>query len=129
MAIAPLTAGIVSAIHEAMAPLIISISGIRGIIGESLGPQQGLEFGLAYGAYLRGVIAGRRPQVCIGCDSRPSGAMLAAALSSGLMSAGCDTVDLGIVTTPGVAIMTGYLKCDGGVVITASHNPVRYNEH
>ena len=116
-----------AAIHGLMAPLIISISGIRGIIGESLGPQQGLEFGLAYGAYLRDCVQGRKPRVCIGRDSRPSGPMLAAALASGLMSAGCDTVELGIVTTPGTAIMVRHLECDGGVVITASHNPVQWN--
>ena len=110
-----------------MAPLIISISGIRGIVGESLQPSHAQEFGCAYGTYLRRQAQDAKPRVCIGRDSRPSGPMIGAALSAGLMSAGCDTVDLGLVTTPGVAIMVRHLQCQGGVVITASHNPIQWN--
>ena len=111
-----------------MQPLIISISGVRGIIGESLGAQQATEFGLAYGTFLRQMGEPHSScRVCLGRDGRPSGQMLAAALSAGLMSTGCDSIDLGIATTPGTALMTRYLHGDGAVVITASHNPVEYN--
>jgi len=110
-----------------MSALIVSISGIRGIVGESLGPGQALEFGQAFGSFLKAQKPQQTPKVCIGRDSRPSGPMLAAALSAGLMATGCQTVDLGIVTTPGTALMTRHLSCDGGAVITASHNPVQWN--
>ncbi|KPK77037.1 MAG: hypothetical protein AMJ79_04590 [Phycisphaerae bacterium SM23_30] len=111
-----------------MSELIISISGVRGIIGDNLGPREGAEFGLAYGSFLGQLNQDQTPsKVCIGRDGRPSGQMLSAAMSSGLMAAGCETIDLGIVTTPGTALMTRFLSCRGGVVITASHNPVEYN--
>ncbi len=114
--------------RKIMAPLIISISGVRGIIGESLTPAQAGEFGMAYGTFLRQTQPAEKPiKICIGRDSRPSGSMMAAALSSGLMAAGCETIDLGIVTTPGVALMVKHLSCAGGIVITASHNPIEWN--
>ena len=110
-----------------MRPLIISVSGVRGIIGENLGPQEACEFGMAFGAFLRSQKGEGAVRVGIGRDSRPSGPMIAAAVSSGLMAAGCETIDFGIVTTPGTAVMIRHLGCDGGVVITASHNPIEYN--
>ncbi|MBN1765480.1 MAG: hypothetical protein JW860_09510, partial [Sedimentisphaerales bacterium] len=109
-------------------PLIISISGLRGIIGQSLTPREGAEYGMAFGTFLRQFCdEDDKPRVCIGRDSRPSGSMLAAAVSAGLMATGCEAIDLGIVTTPGAALMTICMPCDGGVVITASHNPVEWN--
>lgn len=111
-----------------MQTLIVSISGVRGIIGESLSAPQAVEFGMAYGSFLRQTCTDHpTPRVCIGRDGRDSGQMLAAAIGAGLMATGCDTIDLGIVTTPGTALMCRYLPCDGGVVITASHNPIEYN--
>ena len=111
-----------------MAELIISISGVRGIVGETLGPVESTEFGMAYGTFLQQQKSGEaRPRICIGRDSRPSGPMLAAALGAGLMATGCDIVDLRIVTTPGVGLMIDHLACDGGIVMTASHNPIEYN--
>ena len=110
-----------------MAPLIVSISGIRGIIGNSLGPAEATNFGMAFGSFLAQQSSDRQPRICVGRDSRPSGPMIAAAINAGLMATGCNVVDLGIVTTPGVALMARHLSCDGGIVITASHNPVEYN--
>ena len=111
-----------------MADLIVNISGIRGIIGDSLTPIVATEFGMAYGTYLtRDNKKGDRPVVCIGRDSRPSGPMIFAAVASGLMATGCDVVEIDIVTTPGVAVMLCKLGCAGGIVITASHNRVEYN--
>ena len=114
--------------------LIISISGVRGIVGENLTPAIVAEYGSAFGTflkerYLRNTEYAIRNtiKVCIGRDSRTSGQMLMSALTEGLCGVGIDVVDLGLVTTAGVAVMAGELGCSGGVVITASHNPIQYN--
>ncbi len=73
------------------------------------------------------VLPQKRLKVCVGRDSRPSGTFFEAAVISGICAAGIDVVQLGIVTTPCVGIMTVHLGCAGGVVITASHNPAEYN--
>jgi phosphomannomutase len=104
-----------------MAELIISISGMRGLIGENLTPAIAAEYGSAFGSFLKeGATGAKRLKVCLGRDSRPSGQMLTAAVMAGLCSVGVDVVDLGIATTPCVGIMTRHLKCAGGIVITAS---------
>jgi phosphomannomutase len=97
--------------------LIISISGMRGIVGENLTDSVAGDYGRAFGTFLRNKQPekGEKLSVCIGRDSRPSGSMLT------------DVIDLGMVTTPGVGIMIKELGCDGGAVITASHNPAQYN--
>lgn len=102
--------------------LIVSVSGVRGTIGGSLGPEVACAFGSAFGTLL-----GRGRTVVLGRDTRPSGDMVRSAVVSGLLAAGVHVTDLGIVTTPGTALMTRALGADGGVVITASHNPVEYN--
>ncbi len=131
--------------------LIISISGMRGIIGENLNASIAADYGAAFGTYIMSASmpavgvnrtkdfdsrkvdqqdrpAGlRRPKVVIGRDSRPSGQMLESAVTAGLCSAGIDVISLGIVSTPAVGVMLRSLGCEGGVVITASHNPIQYN--
>jgi phosphomannomutase len=109
--------------------LIISVSGMRGVIGENLTPVIAAQYGCAFGTFLRDVAAadGRRLRICIGRDSRVSGPMLASAMTAGLCSVGVDVIDLGLVTTPCVGVMLRELGCDGGIVITASHNPLPYN--
>jgi phosphomannomutase len=117
------------------APLMISVSGVRGIIGASLTPAVATEFGQAFGTFLKKQEAGRRkkeggtgrPVVVIGRDTRPSGMMVFGAVSAGLMSVGVDVVDVGVATTPSVALMGRYLKADAAIVITASHNPIVWN--
>lgn len=101
--------------------LMMSISGVRGLVGQTLTPTLVTELGLAFGSHLRG---GR---VVIGRDSRPSGDMVRSAMTAGLLAAGCEVVDLGIVTTPGTALMIGRRGAAGGVVLTASHNPIIWN--
>jgi len=101
--------------------LMISISGIRGIIGQTLTPQLAVDVGCAFAAHVQG---GR---VVLARDSRPSGPMIRAAVLSGLLSGGCEVVDLGIVSTPGAGLMIDELQADGGIVITASHNPLMWN--
>ncbi len=109
--------------------LIISVSGMRGIVGKSLTPVVAAEYGAVFGTFLKESIdtGGERFSVCVGRDSRVSGPMLASALAAGLCATGIDVIDLGIVTTPGVGIMVRELGCEGGIVITASHNPIPYN--
>ncbi|MGA1980564.1 MAG: phosphoglucosamine mutase [Sedimentisphaerales bacterium] len=109
--------------------LIISISGMRGIVGENLTPSIAAEYGCAFGKFLKNRHTDKKGKlsVCIGRDSRSSGQMLKSAVATGLCSVGVDVVDLGIVTTPGVGIMVRELRCNGGVIITASHNPIQYN--
>jgi phosphomannomutase len=104
-----------------MAQLIVSISGIRGIVGDGLGPREARRFGLAFGTLLG------RGTVVLGRDSRPSGPMLADALRAGLVATGLRVVDCGILSTPGTAVMVRHLAAAGGAVITASHNPLPYN--
>jgi phosphomannomutase len=108
--------------------LIITVSGLRGIVGENLTPQVAADYGLAFGSFLRSKYSDvDKLTVCMGRDSRPSGQSLASAVTSGLTTVGIDVIDLGIVTTPTVGIMVRHLACAGGIVITASHNPLPYN--
>jgi len=109
--------------------LIISISGMRGIVGENLTPSIAAEYGCAFGKFLKNSHTGKEGKlsVCIGRDSRSSGEMLKSAVSTGLCTVGIDVIDLGLVTTPGVGIMVRELQCSGGVIVTASHNPIQYN--
>lgn len=110
--------------------LIISISGMRGIVGENLTESVAADYGRAFGTFLKRSPAGEQGGelcVCMGRDSRTSGPMLASALTRGLCSVGVNVVDIGLVPTPTVGVMVRHLGCAGGVVITASHNPVQYN--
>ncbi|NIP23168.1 MAG: phosphoglucosamine mutase [Phycisphaerae bacterium] len=109
--------------------LIISISGMRGIVGENLTYSIATEYGCAFGSFLKNKAGDNREKlsVCIGRDSRPSGEMLKSAVAEGLCRVGIDVIDLGLVTTPCVGIMVRELGCTGGVVVTASHNPAQYN--
>ncbi len=104
-----------------MAQLIVSISGIRGIVGDGLGPAEARRFGLAFGAHLGG------GPVVLGRDSRYTGPMLADAVVEGLLATGCGVLDVGILSTPGISLMVRRRRARGGMVITASHNPAPYN--
>ena len=109
--------------------LIISVSGMRGIVGENLTASIATDYGCAFGTFLKNRHTDKKEKlsVCIGRDSRPSGQMLKSAVTEGLCKVGVDVIDLGIVTTPGAGIMVRELACSGGVVVTASHNPAQYN--
>lgn len=104
-----------------MSDLIVSVSGIRGIVGEGLTPEVALRFASALGTSLGG---GR---VVLSRDSRPSGAMLRHAVLAGLTATGCEVHDLGIAPTPTVGLAIRNLKAAGGVQISASHNPSPWN--
>ncbi|WP_088253764.1 phosphoglucosamine mutase [Fimbriiglobus ruber] len=101
--------------------LIVSVSGIRGVVGDSLTPEPAARFAAALGTYLHG---GR---VVVARDSRPSGEMLKHAVFAGLFSAGCHVDDIGVVPTPTVGVAVRNLGAAGAVMITASHNPAPWN--
>ncbi|MFO0925439.1 MAG: phosphoglucosamine mutase [Gemmataceae bacterium] len=101
--------------------LIVSVSGIRGIVGESLTPQVALAFASALGVHMQG------GSVVVSRDGRPSGAMLRHAAMAGLAASGCEIHDLGVAPTPTVGLAVRTLHAAGGIQITASHNPAPYN--
>ncbi len=106
-------------------PLIVSVSGVRGIVGESLTPTAVCELALAYAALLEE--QGSAGPVAVARDSRPSGRMLEAAVIAGLLAAGRTVRSLGIVAAPTAALAVADLPCAGGAMITASHNPAPWN--
>ena len=108
--------------------LIISISGMRGLVGDNLFPETASSYGSAFGTFLKKRhTTNEELSVAIGRDSRPSGQMIFSAVAAGLAAVGIDVIDLGICSTPAVGVMLRYLNCAGGIVITASHNPTPYN--
>ncbi len=110
------------------APLMIGVSGMRGIVGASLTPVNVSRYVATYGTWLASQQTnGQPPHVLIGRDSRRSGQMYEQAASAALLAVGCRVTTVGIVTTPGVAVMIEHLQADGGIVLTASHNPIIWN--
>ena len=107
--------------QTAASDLIVSVSGIRGIVGESLTPDRAAVFAAALGTYLKG---GR---MVVSRDSRPSGRMLRQAVIAGLTSVGCSVEDIGIAPTPTVGVAVRQLGAAGAIMITASHNPSPWN--
>src|SRR5262249_15372672 len=101
--------------------LIVSVSGIPGIIGKGLTPPTATAFEAGLGTYTQ---AGR---VVLSRDGRPSGVMLRHAVLAGLLSAGCDVDDLGVASTPTCGLAVRRLRAAGAIQITASHNPAAWN--
>lgn len=101
--------------------LKVGVSGIRGIVGESLTPQIVTAFAAAFGNY-----CGAGP-ILIGTDNRPSREMLKQAVAAGLLSVGCTPVDLGIVPLPAIMLQVRQAGAFGGICISASHNPIEWN--
>lgn len=104
-----------------MSKLMISVSGMRGVVGDSLDPLLVLKMGNAFGRWV-----GSRT-VVVGGDTRPSHAMVKSAVVAGLTSAGASVIDIGIVPTPTVQQAVRFHGAAGGVVVTASHNPEQWN--
>lgn len=109
--------------------LISSISGTRGTIGGSPGqnltPPDIVQFAAAYGAWLS--LRSGAKRVVIGRDARPSGEMVQALVANTLIGMGFEVIDLGLSTTPTVEMAVVFTESQGGIVITASHNPVEWN--
>jgi phosphomannomutase len=101
--------------------LIVSVSGIRGIVGDELTPEVVLRYAAAFGSSLGG------GKVAVGRDSRPSGLAFQHAVIAGLAGVGCTVEVLGILPTPTVGLLVREHGCSGGLQITASHNPSHYN--
>jgi phosphomannomutase len=104
-----------------MSKLMISVSGVRGIFGESLTPAIAQKYASHFGIFCN------RGRIIVGRDSRTSGPEMFRAVSTGLMSVGCDVVYLGIVSTPTVLLAVEESDAKGGISITASHNPAEWN--
>ncbi|MFA9187488.1 phosphoglucosamine mutase [Flavobacterium magnesitis] len=115
--------------------LIKSISGIRGTIGGKVGdnltPVDAVKFASAYGTFLkegRGkLVEGSKLKVVVGRDARISGPMIHNLVVNTLLGLGIDVIDLGLSTTPTVEVAVPLEKADGGIILTASHNPKQWN--
>ncbi|BDC97921.1 phosphoglucosamine mutase [Persicobacter psychrovividus] len=109
--------------------LIKSISGIRGTIGgkagESLTPVDVVKFAAAFGTWVKNTTD--NPRIVIGRDARISGEMVSNLVVATLQGLGIDVVDLGLSTTPTVEIAVTLEKAGGGIILTASHNPLQWN--
>ena len=101
--------------------------GVRGVANQDLSPELAFRVGRAGGYVLTRHSDRKRPQVLVSRDTRISGQMLENALVAGLLSVGIEVLRLGVVTTPGVAYLVRAQEADAGVMITASHNPIKYN--
>ncbi len=111
--------------------LIKSISGIRGTIGgkpgENLTPVDATKFAAAYGMWIKQQSNVNKPTVVVGRDARLSGKMVSDLVVCTLQGLGINVIDLGLSTTPTVEIAVPMEKANGGIIITASHNPKQWN--
>ena len=111
--------------------LIKSISGIRGTIGGKVGdnltPVDAVKFASAYGTFLKQNISKDKLKVVIGRDARISGPMIHNLVVNTLVGLGIDVIDLGLSTTPTVEVAVPLEQADGGIILTASHNPKQWN--
>jgi len=102
-------------------PLIVSVSGLRGVVGSSLTPEVAARYACAFAATLP------PGPILLGRDGRESGPLLAGAIAARLAMAGRDVIDCGVAATPTVGIAVRERAAAGGIQISASHNPARYN--
>jgi phosphomannomutase len=104
--------------------LMVSVSGVRGLVGTDLTPEIVARWAAAFGTWSK---TGKRKPVVIGRDARTSGPMFAQAATAGLNSVGCDVIDVGLVATPTVQLAVEHHRAAGGIILTASHNPIEWN--
>ena len=111
--------------------LIKSISGIRGTIGghvsDGLNPVSTAQFTAAYAAFIRKHSGKSRPLIVVGRDARISGIMVNHIVTGTLLGMGCDVIDIGLATTPTTEMAVTGKEADGGIILTASHNPKQWN--
>jgi phosphomannomutase len=111
--------------------LIKSISGIRGTIGgregENLTPQDIVKFTTAYTQFIKENLGKEKIKIVVGRDARVSGQIVSNIITSVLQSLAADVIDLGLTTTPTTEMAVKYHQADGGIIITASHNPAQWN--
>src|SRR5881392_2250862 len=112
--------------------LMVSVSGVRGLVGTDLTPEVVARWAAAFGVWAGDGKrpSGRRaarPSIVVGRDARTSGPMFAGAATAGLQSVGCDVIDVGLVATPTVQLAVEHHRAGGGIMLTASHNPIEWN--
>jgi phosphomannomutase len=106
--------------------LMVSVSGVRGRVGEALTPEIIAKFAAGFGAWAR-KRAGGKARIILGRDSRVSGPMFHRVVISALQSVGCDVIDVGMAPTPTIQLAVEHHHAAGGLAITASHNPIEWN--
>lgn len=104
-----------------MTQRIVSISGLRGVVGDGLDPEFLVGFAMAFGTMCNG------GTVVLARDGRGSGLMVKHAVTAALMATGCEVLDADIASTPTCGVLVTQLEAAGGLQITASHNPIRWN--
>lgn len=104
---------------------MVSVSGIRGIVGDGLTPEVIVEFSTSYAEWIKKSF--KNPTVVLGRDSRVTGKMVSELVSSTLNWCGCNVIDLGVVPTPTVQVGVEDFKAQGGIIVSASHNPAQWN--
>lgn len=102
-------------------PLMISVAGVRGVIGDSLTPPVVAAFSAAFARCM-----GDGP-IVVGRDARESGPMMLDAVRAGIVAAGRDVIDIGLATTPTTQLAVEHMHAAGGIILTASHNPAEWN--
>jgi phosphomannomutase len=105
--------------------LMVSVSGIRGRVGDALTPEVVARYAAGFGAWASS--RGSSRKVVVGRDSRVSGPMFHHAVLAALASVGCDVVDIGLTTTPTCQLAVEHWHAAGGLMISASHNPIEWN--
>ncbi|HTJ21228.1 MAG TPA: phosphoglucosamine mutase [Gemmatimonadaceae bacterium] len=105
--------------------LMVSVSGIRGRVGEGLTPEVVARYAAAFGAWA--AARGGSRAIVVGRDSRVSGPMFHRVVVSALQSVGCDVIDIGLTATPTCQLAVEHHHAAGGLMISASHNPIEWN--
>ena len=111
--------------HGGTAGLMVSVSGIRGRVGEALTPEVVARYAAAFGAW--SIARGSSRQIVVGRDSRVSGPMFHRIVVGTLQLVGCDVIDIGLTTTPGCQLAVEHHHAAGGLMLSASHNPIEWN--
>ncbi|MEM9373877.1 MAG: hypothetical protein AAGA55_09560, partial [Planctomycetota bacterium] len=109
------------------APLILGVSGLRGIVGESLTPEVAVRYAGAFGTWLQERIEDRQPYVLVARDGRAGDEAIYTAVISGLLATGCRVRRLNVAMTPTVGMQCDFVRADAAMIVTASHNPQEWN--
>jgi len=107
--------------------LMVSVSGVRGRVGEALTPEIVAKFAAGFGAWAKRRAGGGRARIVVGRDSRVSGPMFQPVVISALQSVGCDVILVDMAPTPTIQLAVEHHHAAGGLAITASHNPIEWN--
>ena len=107
--------------------LMVSVSGVRGRVGEGLTPEIVAQFAAGFGSWARTRSGTDSPTIVVGRDSRVSGPMFHRVVLSALQSVGCNVMDVGMAPTPTIQLAVEHHHAAGGLAITASHNPIEWN--